>query len=92
MSEQATHDATEEEYAEAARRGQAVAILMLGAVDEGLVGSSLVMLNALGNIVEGVFAKMPMCDQHTLEEYDNWCAYTRSRIVAEQQGEGETRQ
>jgi hypothetical protein len=92
MSEQPVDEATEEYYAEAARRGQALAVLMLDAIDGKTGGNMLVMLNAIGNIVEGMFATSPLCDEHQLEEFDNWCAYTRSRLVAERQGEGETRQ
>ena len=50
------------------------------------------MLNAIGNITVATFTGLELCDQPMLEEFDNWCAYTRSRIMEEQQSHGSTRQ
>jgi hypothetical protein len=50
------------------------------------------VLNAIGNITVATFMGLELCDQHMLEEFDNWCAYTRSRIMEQQQGHGATRQ
>lgn len=89
MSEQATDSAEEAAFAAAATAGEKLAAETFE--DWGPV-KPLVAINAIGNMVETVFRALPMCDEHRLEEFDNWCAYTRERILAEQQGEGETRQ
>lgn len=90
MSEQPTDEPTEADI-EAALRGQELAMMMLEAID-GKPASQGAMINAIGSIVAATFAALTLCDKHRLVEFDNWCAYTRTRIVAEQHGEGETRQ
>lgn len=89
MSEKETDPAEEAAHVAAAAAGEKLAVETFE--DWGPV-KPLIAINAIGNMVETVFRALPMCDHHRLEEFDNWCAYTRVRLVAEQQGEGETRQ
>jgi hypothetical protein len=61
-------------------------VLVRGKVPEGTPAVTIFAKNPLGSLTVATFKGLPVCDQHRLEEFDDWCAYSHEKIT--QQGKG----